>query len=353
MSYRPKLVISAPCSSRSGYGDHARDIVYSLLRQDKYDISILDQRWGACPRTELPNHPKLKNLVITELNSQPDIWAQVTVANEFQKIGRHVNIGITAGIETDRVAHTWLEGCNRMDLVIVPSEHSKDVLKNTQYTGKDQNGNTATLQCTTPVEVAIEGLDLTVFNNKAKSDTVDNFMSSVKESFAFLFVGHWLQGEFGQDRKDVARCIKIFVDTFKRKSSRNRPALILKTGRAGFSRVDKHQIIAQVRKLAGDSGVNVYLLHGDLTQEEMAALYNHTKIKAMVSLTKGEGFGRPLLEFSATGKPTIAPAWSGHVDFLMDHGILLPGELTEIHPSAVADNILVRGSKWFTVNLSS
>ena len=49
---------------------------------------------------------------------------------------------------------------------------------------------------------------------------------------------------------------------------------------------------------------------------EMNSIYNHSKVKAMVSLTKGEGFGRPLLEFSLSQKPLIVSGWSGHMDFL-------------------------------------
>ena len=352
MSYKPTLTISAPCSSRSGYGDHARDIVYSLIKQDKYDISILDQRWGNCPRTELSRHPEIESLVVRELHSHPDIWIQVTVANEFQKIGKHYNIGITAGIETDRVAPAWIEGVNRMDLVLVPSEHAKDVFENTEYTAK-KDGQEVRLKTTTPVEVVFEGLDLDVYNGKAKSEDVNAFMSTIKQDFVFLFVGHWLKGDFGHDRKDIARLLKVFAATFKDKSSRNKPALILKTGKAGFSRVDEHELIKAVNDILGDANVPVYILHGDLAPGEMAALYNHPKVKSMVSFTKGEGFGRPLLEFSATGKPTIASGWSGHVDFLKNHGTLLPGELTEVHTSAVDKGLIEAGSKWFCVDHQS
>lgn len=100
----------------------------------------------------------------------------------------------------------------------------------------------------------------------------------------------------------------------------------------------------------GNKAPNIYLLHGDLTDEEMNSLYNHPKIKAMISFTKGEGFGRPLLEFGITGKPIIASDWSGHKDFLK-YATLLPGELTQVDKSA-ADKFILRDSKWFTVNYS-
>jgi glycosyltransferase involved in cell wall biosynthesis len=95
---------------------------------------------------------------------------------------------------------------------------------------------------------------------------------------------------------------------------------------------------------------SIYLLFGDLTDSEMNGLYNHPKIKSMISITKGEGFGRPLLEFSMTGKPIIASNWSGHKDFLpMDKAIMIGGKLTEVHDSVI-DNFIIKGSKWFTAN---
>jgi len=121
------LVISCPASSRSGYGDHARDIIRSFVNTDRFDVKVMDQRWGSCPRTELKNNPDIAELVLPEgpLQFQPEVWVQVTVPNEFQPVGSKFNIGITAGIETDRVAPEWIQGCNRMDLILVPSNFSK------------------------------------------------------------------------------------------------------------------------------------------------------------------------------------------------------------------------------------
>jgi glycosyltransferase involved in cell wall biosynthesis len=96
---------------------------------------------------------------------------------------------------------------------------------------------------------------------------------------------------------------------------------------------------------------SIYLLHGDLTDGEINELYNHPKVKAFVSFTKGEGFGRPLLEASLMQKPVIASGWSGHVDFLdKDMSYLLPGELKPLHHSAVVPEMLLAESQWFTVD---
>ena len=145
--------------------------------------------------------------------------------------------------------------------------------------------------------------------------------------------------------------IKTFCESFKNKQGKNKPALILKTSHAGFSIIDRDTITTKIQQIInpyGNKAPNIYLLHGDLTDNEMNSLYNHTKVKAMISFTKGEGFGRPLLEFGITGKPIIVSDWSGHKDFLK-YATLLPGELTPVHASA-SDKFILKDTKWFTVN---
>ena len=352
---KPVLVISCPASSRSGYGDHSRDLIRSLISMDRYDVKVIDQRWGNCDRTELSDE-SITSRFIKQMEVQPDIWMQVTVPNEFQPVGKY-NIGITAGIETTMVSSPWIEGANRMDMILVPSKHSKDVLEKTVYDKIDDKtkNKVGELKCTTPIEVLFEGLDLSKFfktNNIVKS--VADTINEIKESNCYLFTGHWMNGEFGHDRKDVGGMIRVFLESFKNKSPKNQPALILKTSSATFSINDRESILERIEqvKQSVDSKKlpNIYLLHGNLTEEELNCLYNHPKIKAMVSFTHGEGYGRPLLEFGITGKPVIAPNWSGHVDFLSENGILLPGELKQVHHSVVWDNVIMKESSWFYVD---
>jgi hypothetical protein len=180
-----------------------------------------------------------------------------------------------------------------------------------------------------------------------------NSINSIPESFAYLFVGHWMQGELGQDRKNVGLLVKAFFETFKNKSKK--PALILKTSGAGASYMDRNEIlkkITQIKKTVNSTNLpNIYVLHGEFTDIEMSQLYNHSKIKAMISLTKGEGFGRPLLEFSLTKKPIITSGWSGHIDFLDPEFVtLLPGKLENVHDSAVVPNMILKESQWFSVD---
>jgi glycosyltransferase involved in cell wall biosynthesis len=355
---KPFIVIQGPVATRSGYGNHTRDLATSLIKANKYDIQIISLPWGNTPSDALRHdnveHVEiLKRIATQEINRQPDVFIQISVPNEFKKVGKY-NIGVTAGIETTAVSHEFIQGANNMDLLIVTSEHSKNGFTGTIYDKVDEKTKQkqGVLKFEKPIEVLFEGLDLNVYKKTNITDKeVINEMSLIKNPFCFLFVGHWLKGDLGEDRKDVGMMIKTFCETFKNKAARNRPALILKTSHATFSIMDRDEITDKIQKVIqpyGHRAPEIYLLHGDLSDEQMNELYNHPKIKAMVSFTKGEGFGRPLLEFSITGKPVIASNWSGHIDFLK-HSVLLPGQLTEIHQSA-ADKFLLKGSKWFTVN---
>ena len=166
------LVVSCPASSRSGYGNHSRDLIRSLIKMDKYNIQVIDQRWGACPRTELlkEEFSDIAALVAKTppVQSDIDIWIQITVPNEFQPVGKY-NIGITAGIETDRVAPQWLEGMNRMDLTLVPSMHSVNGFS-IMYDKMNQQTNQkeGELKLEKPIHILMEGIDLDVYNKTTK-----------------------------------------------------------------------------------------------------------------------------------------------------------------------------------------
>lgn len=354
---KPLLVLMAPVGTRSGYGERSRDIARALIQLDKYDIKIVNTRWGSCPANALTSEDSdiLQRFLLEPLKEQPDIFIQITVPNEFQRVGKF-NVGITAGIETDTCDSSWLEGCNKMDLILTSSEHSKNVFLNTVYDKKDKNTGQVLgkLKLEKPVEVLFEGVRLDKFIKEyKKSETIENVFKNISENFCFLSVGHWLPGDLGEDRKNVGGMIKTFYETFKGKT--NAPALVLKTSGGSISILDKDEITRKIKliKETVDSPIvpNVYVVYGDLTDEEMSDLYNHPKVKSYVSFTKGEGFGRPLIEAAITGKPIITTNWSGHLDFLnKETSVLISGQLTNVHPSAQWKGILNAEAKWFSIN---
>ncbi len=211
-----------------------------------------------------------------------------------------------------------------------------------------------------PVEVIFEGVDLNKYFHIApdempKTELVAD-IDSVKESFAYLYVGHWLQGHLGEDRKNTSLLIKLFLETFKDRKSK--PALILKTSHAGSTIMDRDEVLKKIDQIrdtvVGKDLPNIYLIHGELDDSDINNLYNHSKVKAFISLTKGEGYGRPLAEFCLSKKPVITTGWSGHVDFLNpEFSVLLPGQLTQVHQSAVVQNMIIPESAWFSVDPSA
>ena len=355
------FVISCPIDCYAGYGARSRDLVKALINLNKYDVKVMPQRWGNTPHGFIEDHKEewgflTSHLIDGQLTQQPDIWAQITVPNEFQPIGKY-NIGITAGIETTICAPQWIEGMNRMDLNLVSSEHSKKAFQDSKFQRQDEKTKQVigVVELTTPIEVLFEGVNIDKYNNAPlhPDSDIKKALDGINEEFAFLFAGHWLQGDLGQDRKDVSGLVKIFLETFKNKSKK--PALVLKTMSGPASIIDRDSILKKIdtirQSINSKNLPNIYLFHGEISDSEVNELYNHTKIKAMVSLTKGEGFGRPLLEFTQTKKPVIASNWSGHIDFLNpEFTSLVPGNLTPIHPSAQVKDMLIEGSQWFTAD---
>ena len=358
---KPLFIISCPIDTYSGYGSRSRDLVKAIIELDKYEVKILPQRWGNTSWGFIDDHQEEWGFLTphlypvgNQIPKQPEIWAQITVPNEFQPVGKY-NIGFTAGIETTICDATWIEGLNRMDLNIVSSQHAKETFERSQFEKRDQNTHQliSNIKLEKPVEVLFEGVNLEKYFPSTEKSSIN--LDEIKESFAYLFVGHWLPGALGEDRKNVGLLIKNFYETFK--NTQNPPALILKTTNGIVSYLDREQVLNKIYAIKStvqaDTLPNIYLLHGDFTDKEMNELYNHKKVKAMINLTKGEGFGRPLLEFSLTKKPIITTNWSGHTDFLdPKFTTLLKGQLKQVHDSAVVQNMILKDSQWFSPNLA-
>ena len=349
---KPVCVISCPIDTFSGYGARSRDFVKGLIESkgEEWDIKILPQRWGDTPWNFLSQDNPLKQRFIGGLDKKPDIWVQITVPNEFQAVGQF-NIGVSAGIETTIYPAEFIEGSNRMDLNLVSSKHSKDIALATQFEKKDKQTNqtVGVIKLEKPIEILFEGLDLNKYYKKPQDS---GLLKDIKEDFCFLFTGHWLPGKFGEDRKDVATLIHTFLDTFKG-PGKKKPALILKCNQVNYSLLDREEVLKRINNIRDkftETLPNIYLLHGEVTDDEMNQLNNDNKVKSFVSFTKGEGYGRPLAEASITGKPVIVSNWSGHKDFIHpDYSILIGGELKNVHKSSI-NNFLLKDSQWFTID---
>lgn len=353
-----KTLLKAPVLTQSGYGVHSRQIFDALANDPLFDLHVENIKWGACSfLTEDTDQKKqikqcIERRVIEKHKGDDkfDLFVHVTIPNEFEKLGSF-NIAVTAGIETDRVSHTWIQKCNEMDLIIVPSEHSKKGFVDTIVGWEDKKkGTTGEFKLETPIVVCNEGVDSSMFRPTAPDDEKSILDIDFKSSFNFLHVGQWGRGGYGEDRKNIANLVRYFCEAFR---GRKDVGLVLKVNMARSSVMDYDAVRARLDQVTKNFKKEdlppIYLLHGNLSNDEMVALYNHPKIKAFISLTHGEGYGLPLIEAASCDLPVLATNWSGHLDFLKGNFVPISYEMVPIPDAAVWADILIKGSNWAEV----
>ena len=350
-----KVLVRGPALTRTGYGEHCRFVLRALRRLDDIDIYLLPVNWGESAwiwedseeRSWLDEIIK-KTSFYSQQKGQYDMSIQVTIPNEWQRMAA-VNVGVTAGIETNKISPIWLQKCNEMDKVITISEHSKQGFVNTVYEGFDPTTQQQMmLKCQKEIEVV---------HYPVKKDILDNLKGTLdldlSTKFNFLSVAQW------GPRKNMLATIEWFVEEFIDNPD---VGLVVKTFVRGGSVLDYNAIYAELERSLSkykNRKCKVYLLHGDLTDEEMHMLYKHKSIHAIVSLTHGEGFGLPLFEAAYCGLPVIATDWSGHLDFLCKptkdkkgkikpkpHFARIDYDLQPVQPSAVWDGVVQKDSLW-------
>jgi glycosyltransferase involved in cell wall biosynthesis len=345
----------------SGYGARARDVAKALIdiKGEEWDIKIISCRWGNTPQNFIEDNPEwsfLNEYILPnpQLTYKPDYWFMCTIPSEFQALGTF-SCGITAGIESTIAPSDWVEGCQRMDLVLGSSKHTIDILRSSKFhkVDKTTNQNIGLIEWTKPGDTLLEGVDTNTYK-VTDVDPAEFNLDTIPEKFCYLFNSMWVgNAPLGEDRKNVGLLIKLFLELFKNK--KNTPALILKTSTVSASYTDREELLKRIdaikKTVVANTLPNIYLLHGEFTDDEINNLYNHPKVKCMVSLTKGEGWGRTLCEFSSINKPIITTGWSGQLDYLKpEFTALLTGTLTPIHTSA-ANNMLLKEASWFSADV--
>jgi len=349
---RKKIVVRGPVLSRSGYGEQTRYALRSLRAYENiFDIYLIPVGWGQTGWMFEDNEERRwfdflakKTGMYAQNGGQFDMSLQVTIPNEWEKIAP-VNIGYTAGIETDKIAPGWVEKCALMDRITVISEHAKYGFDNTTYEATNQQTGEVIpdFRCTVPV---------TSVSYPYKNIETQEVSLNLDFDFNFLCVAQW------SVRKNLENTVRGFVEEFKN----DEVGLVLKASCRNNSVIDRAMTNNQLENLLKpypDRKCKVYLLHGDMTEEEMTGLYNHPKIKGLVTTAHGEGFGLPIFEAAYNGLPVIAPDWSGHVDFLYapkkdkkgnvknkPHFIKIDYDLAPIQQTAVWDGVLNADSRW-------
>jgi glycosyltransferase involved in cell wall biosynthesis len=351
---KKKILVRGPALSQSGYGEHARMILRALKeREDLFDVFIVPTGWGHTGWLTTNDSFRAwidQKILITQGAIQQrvpfDISIQVSIPNEFERLAP-VNIGVTAGVETTKVSPAWLQKVNEMNKIIVPSTFAKWGFENTTYQGQDQFGNPATLKLQTPIEV----IPYPVRDDVVASSELPS-LGLQDDDFAYLMVGQW------GPRKNMDNAIRWWLE----ENWEQDVTLVVKTSHRRNNIMDRefteNRLKALLRSIKLDATkrkCSLRLLHGDMSEAEMKALYLHPAIKCMVTATHGEGFGLPLFEFAQTGKLIVAPGWSAHLDFLSyqnEKGEKANGFLevdytvAPIQKEAVWDGVLQADSSW-------
>tara|TARA_R100001086_G_scaffold207681_1_gene123485 strand:- start:633 stop:1913 length:1281 start_codon:yes stop_codon:yes gene_type:complete len=353
-----KVILKGPFLSRSGYGEHARYVLDCLRQKEEYfDFYIINIRWGHTgwihemseERDWIDETIKKTVLHIDECKKANvplnfDISIQITIPQEFEKMAA-INIGCTAGTESTKMSPQWIEKSNIMDKILVVSNHVKYAFDNTIY--QAQNPNTGAIlefKNTAPVEV-------THYCSRVH-EPCDKFKLELKNDFNFLCNAQW------SARKNIENTIKWWLEEFWDQEV----GLIIKGNVASNSYIDRELTQSRLKVILNefpDRKCSVYLLHGDMTENELSALYQHNKVKAFINLAHGEGFGLPVFEAACYGLPVIAPDWGGIVDFLYApkkdkkgkvknkaHFTKVDYDLKPVQAEAVWEPVIIKDSMW-------
>jgi len=342
---RQKILLKGPLLTRSGYGEQTRFALRSLRsREDVFDIFIQPLQWGQTSWINIDDDERRwidetikKTIGHIQSGGNFDISVQVTIPNEWEPI-TPVNIGFTAGIETTKVAPEWLQNGNVMDKIIVVSSHSKNVYENTTYTATNETTNQQVqLALTTPIHAVN-------YPTKTFKD-LPEIELDLDYDFNFLSVAQW------GPRKNIANTVKWFVEEFKDEEV----GLVVKTNIAKNCFLDRDRIFGEMKAFMTQFNkkhtCKVYLLHGDMSDEEMHSLYTNSKIKSLVALPHGEGFGLPIFEAAYSGLPVIATGWSGQLDFLVDKKgrdwfYNVAFDMQPIPPEVEWEGVIIKESMW-------
>lgn len=363
------ICISAPIKSRSGYGAIARSLTDDIIKlydykynkengidnpAAKFDVKLIALPF-ALSALNVPIPPYMTERILPQpiqLHKSPECHIHIGIPVEQQFFPNCLNILYSALIETNCLSLPWVQHCNKADVIITLSNHAKTVAQATVIEEKSQQGVLINqYKVTKPIEILPSPIDTNIFKKIDPvliPESIKEVMIDIKEKFCFLFVGQFVP------RKNVEGLVKIFCEAFKTTVASKRPALILKTNGSNMSLIDREECLKKIRDIRNTSGPtapNIYLIHGELTDEEMNGLYNANKVKAMVSFTYGESQGIPLLEFTQTGKPLLVSGWSSVLDFTnVDEAVLLPGEIKQIPSHMVVNDMIIPESSAFWID---
>ena len=345
---KQRIIVRGPALSRSGYGEQCRFALRALrANEDKFDVYLMNTGWGQTGwlHEDTEERAWIDELIfktIKEIQNPKapfDVSLQVTIPNEWNMLARK-NIAYTAGVETDTVPVSWKEPVNAVDKVIVTSDHTRQSFLNSGAGTEEK---------------------FEVVSYPARFHDESNIELNLNQNYNFLTVAQW------SPRKNIEGTITSFLEEF----TNEEVGLIVKTNIKNSSRIDREYCEDRLSFILShfpeDRKCKVYLLHGNLSDEEMAGLYQHENVKAYVSTSHGEGFGLPAFEAVCNGLPVISPNWGGVRDFcnvpvknrkskktkLKPMISEVDYEINNVQQDAVWEGIIEASAKWCFPDLTS
>lgn len=330
-----KVVIRAPLLSLSGYGEHSRQVFKYILGKKNIELKTNIVQWGNTPWFINPSDCDglVGNIMSKSVADESgyDVSFQVQLPDEWSDTLANFNIGITAGVETDICNKSWIDAINKMNLVIVPSKFVKETFM--------RSG-----EIKTPIIVVGEWYQETL----DLEPLIDIHNRKFDTNFNYLVVSQLTATNESCDRKNIINTIKWFCETFQNDKD---VGMILKTNLGRGTQIDREAVVNVVKNCVkafrkGDFP-KIHVIHGNMTDHEMTSLYTHPSVKALINLTRGEGFGLPILDAAVAGLPVIATNFSGHLDFMkLGKFIAVEYDMTLLPKERLDDRIFMEGAKW-------
>ena len=339
MTKKRRVLLRAPLLTISGYGVHSRQIFEYLFYRDDIELTVELLNWGV---TSWMINPAMEEGLIgkimecsKELKPPYDLSVQIQLPDEWNHKLAHRNIGVSAFVECTSCNPTWVDKCNLMDMVIVPSTFIKNVVQ--------KSGSLAA-----PIHVVPEWFNYSLLDDCSQESEMYQF----EKKFNFLILGQLTGNKPDTDRKNTFNMVKWFCETFE---GNTQVGLILKTNVGRCTLNDRNitlnvakQLLREVRK-----GLfpKVTILHGNLSSREIAGLYQHKNVKCLLSATRGEGYGLPIIDAAAAAMPVIVTGWSGHMEFInKKYASILKYNLVKIPNDKIDNRIFIKGVSWANVD---
>jgi glycosyltransferase involved in cell wall biosynthesis len=274
----------------SGYASASRSYVGALINSNAVDLTVQSVTF----EKNYTDHGKIAQDIKALENRKISHRIQVVHLTPENYINTRVtglyNIGYTTW-ETDKLPEGWVNLCNMMNEIWVPSSWNKEVF--------------AACGVRKPICVIPHGIEAPDLEKlKPMNMGVDN------DVFVFYSIFQWLE------RKNPTALLKAYLTEFK---PDEKVILAIKSYRLDTSAKEQEIIkndIAHVKQALRikDEYPSMRFFGTLLSAEQMQEL--HMRGDCFVLPHRGEGFGIPHAEAMSYGKPVITTNYSGNLEFM-------------------------------------